>query len=104
MQKETIKQSKSYNWFKLRAGRITASKFKSACATSTEKPSLSLIKGICYPPKMLFKTKQLTYGLDHEEKARNDYQKYMGTTMHINISVTKTGLIIDLKNPIYKIL
>lgn len=37
-------------WFQQRSGRITASHFRRVCHTSLEKPSLSLIKTICYPP------------------------------------------------------
>ena len=46
---ETKAQSSSQVWFEQRAGRITASKFKSVCHTNPQKPSLSLVKTICYP-------------------------------------------------------
>ena len=39
-------QSNCRLWFRLRAGRITASRFKSACSTDPASPSLSLIMGI----------------------------------------------------------
>ncbi|KAJ8910241.1 hypothetical protein NQ315_002565 [Exocentrus adspersus] len=46
----TKDQSSSVEWFQQRKGRITASNFKSACRTNAAKPSLPLIKNICYPP------------------------------------------------------
>ena len=49
LEAETRKQSNSKLWFTHRAGRITASKLKSAVRTNQEKPSKSLIKSICYP-------------------------------------------------------
>lgn len=53
VEQETLKQSKYLLWFEFRAGRITASKFKSACRTKVENSSLSLIKNICYPDKFI---------------------------------------------------
>lgn len=45
----TRDQDQNNIWFKYRAGRITASKFKTACRAKLEKPPLSLKKGVCYP-------------------------------------------------------
>ena len=49
LEAETREQSNSKLWFTHRAGRITASKLKSAVRTNQEKSSKSLIKSICYP-------------------------------------------------------
>ena len=46
---ETRKQAKSNIWFAQRAGRITASKLKTALRTNPDNPSKSLVKSICYP-------------------------------------------------------
>ena len=43
----TCKQSKSREWFKYRAGRITASRFREVLHTDCHQPSLSLLKSIC---------------------------------------------------------
>ncbi|KAJ8910130.1 hypothetical protein NQ315_003501 [Exocentrus adspersus] len=51
VEKATRDQSQSSIWFMYRAGRITASNFKSALKARITKPPLSLIKGICYPQK-----------------------------------------------------
>ncbi len=49
----TRDQSKCKAWFRFRAGRITASKFKAALArTDYTQPSVSLVKRICYPQSL----------------------------------------------------
>ena len=48
-EKETKEQAKVKKWFLYRAGRVTASNFKSYRRKKVEAPSLSLIKRICYP-------------------------------------------------------
>ncbi len=40
---KTKQQVNSCLWFQMRAGRITASRFKSACRTNPAQPSISLI-------------------------------------------------------------
>lgn len=45
----THSQAKSSLWFRMRAGRITASNFKSVSHTDESSPSLSLIMSICHP-------------------------------------------------------
>ena len=46
---KTRAQSSSRLWFRMRAGRITASHFKSACHTNLARPSISLTMAICHP-------------------------------------------------------
>lgn len=46
---------------------------KSVCRTSTEIPSLSLLKKICHPERHKFSTPATTWGLDHEADAINSY-------------------------------
>lgn len=63
IEQNTRFQSKCSLWYKQRAGRITASNFKSCCRTHIEKPSLSLIKSICYPSgRYMFLHKSYTMG------------------------------------------
>lgn len=45
----THSQAKSSLWFRMRAGRITASNFKSVSHTDESSPSLSLKMSICHP-------------------------------------------------------
>ena len=51
IEEATRNQSKSFLWFDMRAGRITASKFHQACHTDPASPSISLIKDVCYESK-----------------------------------------------------
>ncbi|KAI4455373.1 atp-dependent dna helicase [Holotrichia oblita] len=59
IEQSTRNQSQNPNWFKQRAGRITASKFKAVSKTNKNSPSLSLIKSICYPTKFCLVQKLL---------------------------------------------
>ena len=54
LEKETRAQSKSKLWFRHRAGRVTASRFKSVLSTDLARPSQSLVKSICYPESYRF--------------------------------------------------
>lgn len=94
----TRSQHVSDNWYIQRAGRITASKFKAVCRTNKESPSLSLIKMICYPIKMLFRTKATEWGLEHEIVAVKKYIEYMEED-HQDFIVNDVGLIINPKWP-----
>lgn len=66
---ETRKQAQCKKWFQHRSGRITASKSKAAVSTSITKPSLSLIKQICYPESCKFSTQATRWGISHEKDA-----------------------------------
>ena len=52
----TRKQANSKLWFRYRAGRVTASRFKAATSTNVAQPSQSLVKAICYPKSQQFKS------------------------------------------------
>lgn len=86
----TRAQAKSNEWFNQRAGRITASKLKQVCRTSLSKPSLSLIKQICYPLKFQFKTKATEWGIRSETKALQAYEQEMRTA-HENVEIKTSG-------------
>ena len=60
----TRDQAHSKLWFRFKAGRVTASKFKTACHTDLTQPSLSLIKLICYPESCRFNNKATQWGCD----------------------------------------
>lgn len=85
-------QSKNSSWFNYRAGRITASKFKDVCRTSTDKPSLSLMKSICYPQACKFKNVATDWGLSNESIALSMYKNHVAG--HDEVSVVSCGLII----------
>lgn len=48
--------------------------------------------------KMLFQQKQIKYGIEHEEFARNEYKSHM-TDNHNNFKLTNTWFIIYTEHP-----
>nr|CAI5833843.1 unnamed protein product [Callosobruchus analis] len=77
---QSEQQAASEEWYNQRSGRVTASKFKQVCSTSVTKPSISLIKQICYPVKMSYKTKEMIhfnedFWLCHSAKALEFHKK-----------------------------
>ena len=77
----TRSQAHSKLWYVYRAGRITASNFKSAVHTNPSNPSTSLIKKICYPQSYKFKTEATQWGLDHEQLAIASFLEKMSLPM-----------------------
>ena len=71
---------------------------KAVCATNVTKPSVSLIKAICYPEAMLFKSAATTWGCDHEREARTAYLKDM-VTQHTHFEIRESGLVINPDYP-----
>lgn len=98
IQKLTVRQSETNFWFKLRAGRVTASNFKEVVKTSKTKPALSLIKKICYPLNHIFTTKATKYGVENEPIARDAYKKLMEKN-HTNFKIETCGLFISNNYP-----
>ncbi|XP_044766704.1 uncharacterized protein LOC123322756 [Coccinella septempunctata] len=91
---KTKGQKEQKEWWNQRAGRITASKLKLVCRTSVDKPSLSLIKQICYPLQSRFKSKYTEWGIRHEEDALAEYCNYQGLS-HEGFRVERVGLFIS---------
>lgn len=98
IEKSTRNQSENRNWYIQRAGRITASKFRAVCKTNKMKPSLSLIKSICYPTKILFCNKATLWGINHEHIAVGDYQRFMSEN-HDSFQVNEVGFVISKNWP-----
>ena len=73
VEENTRMQSSCKIWFQQRAGRITASRFRDILHTDFSQPSLSLIKGICYPAAHQFSSVPCQYGLTNEDTARSAY-------------------------------
>ena len=95
----TRSQSKSDTWYKFKSKRISGTTFELACNTSIGKPSNSLIKGVCYPTRMLFEPAQIKYGKTHESISRRAYANYMKEKNHTNLKVEETGFIVSLIHP-----
>ncbi|XP_066288919.1 uncharacterized protein [Branchiostoma lanceolatum] len=77
IEENTRLQSKSALWYKQRAGRITASNLKSACHTDPDKPSMSIIKKVCYPESQKFASDATDWGQCHEATGRDEYIEKM---------------------------
>ena len=95
---ETRAQSKSNLWFAYRAGRITASKMKSACHTDPSYPSQALIKAIVYPEAYKFNSKATLWGCRREKLARDFYSMQI-TRRHCTFEVNESGLFLNPKWP-----
>ena len=94
----TRDQSNSRLWFRMRAGRITASKFKSVCHTDPASPSLSLIMNVCHPNTVRFKTAAISWGCQHEKDA---LEQYANTSAHNDLCVSPSGLFISVEHPYF---
>ena len=94
----TCKQSHSQEWFKYRAGRITASRFRQVLHTNCDQPSLSLLKSICYPETHRFSTKATTWGCEHEKDALTAYKVQMSAS-HEDLNVTTCGFYVSTTHP-----
>ena len=93
---ETREQSNSKQWYRFRAGRITASNMKKVCVTNIEKPAMSTIKTICYPSITKFETKATQWGCKHESDAIAAYVKDH-ELKHEKFVVEKCGFVISTK-------
>ena len=93
---KTRDQANSRIWFHMRAGRITASKFKTACCTDPANPSKSLIMSVCYPELFRFKTEATKWGCRHEQLA---LEIYSNKTQHENMKLSKCGFFISTEYP-----
>ena len=98
VEKETRVQSNCKAWFRFRSGRVTASRIKSACRTNLEKPSVSLIKAVCYPEATRFSNAAPTWGIKNEAVAREAYLLTM-KEKHKNFELTLCGLVIHPDYP-----
>ncbi|KAJ8963022.1 hypothetical protein NQ317_006157, partial [Molorchus minor] len=98
VEKATRGQAQSSVWFQYRSGRITASTFKAVCRARVINPPLSLLKRICYPQKMIFSSKQTSYGMNNEKNALEEYKNEI-QKLHENISITNVGFYISSQHP-----
>lgn len=98
IEENTREQAATNVWYKQRAGRITASNFKSACHTNANHPSQSLIKKICYPESTKFTSAATNWGCKNEANARKAYIQKMHEC-HKDFSVCDSGLQINNQWP-----
>ena len=98
VEQNTREQSNSKTWFRQRAARITASRFKAAVRTDLTQPSQSLIKIICYPENHCFKTKATQWGCTHEQDALKAY-KLQEESHHRGFKLSSSGFLISTEYP-----
>ena len=77
---KTRGQSKCKLWCEQRAGLITASILRKVLHTDFSKPSVSLLKSICYPQAKKFFSQACEYGQQHEADALRVYSDDMKIT------------------------
>jgi len=77
---KTKGQSKCKIWYEQRAGRITASNLRKVLHTDFSKPSMSLLKTICYPHKLKIYSEACEYGQQHEADVLHVYSDNMKIT------------------------
>ncbi|KAK3884698.1 hypothetical protein Pcinc_011018 [Petrolisthes cinctipes] len=99
IEKSSRKQTKSRIWWQQRAGRVTASMLKKVLHTSPTNPAPSLIRAVCYPQDVMFKTPATRWGCEHEKDAVKAYiqdQKH-----HTQLTIAEGGFTVDLQNPFF---
>lgn len=94
----TQKQSDSKWWLTFRTGRITASIWKEVCSTSISKPSITILRRICYPDAVKFSSPSIRYGNKYEEVAVNALFRAVAD-LHGDITQEKSGLVISNEEP-----
>ncbi len=82
----------------MRAGRITASRFKAVCHTDPSNPSKSLNMSICHPELYRFKNAATRYGCEHEEIAKKMYTTRQAKSHH-KFEVKPSGFCISTDYP-----
>ena len=95
---KTRGQSKCKLWYEQRAGHITASVLQKVLHTDFSKPSVSLLKSICYPHATKFFSDACEYGQQHEADALHIYSNNMKIAHHL-FELQKSGLVLDTENP-----
>ena len=95
VEEKTRSQYHNHLWYRMRAGRITASKLKAVCHTDQAFPSESLVMSICHPELSKFKSITTTWCCEHERTARERY-RVLYESMHQAFSITECGLFINV--------
>ena len=98
VENKTRLQSNSRLWFHMRTGRITASRFKSACRTNPAQPSISLTMAICHPEMAKFKSSATSWGCEHEKTAISQYLR-KNLRKHHKFEVKECGFFINISHP-----
>ena len=84
--------------FTEQAVRITASNFKCAVQTNPNKPSISLVKKMCYPQQHAFANSATRWGCEHEVTAVDEFFNWFSLE-HDDTELLSCGLVINKKFP-----
>ena len=98
VEQKTRGQSKCKLWYEQRAGHITASVLRKVLHTDFSKPSVSLLKSICYPHATKSFSDACEYGQQHEADALRIFTDNMKITYPL-FELQKSGLVLDTENP-----
>lgn len=79
-------------------GRVTASNLKASVRTSSDKPSVSLVKKLCYPAANRFTSATTAWGCQHESDAAEEFLDSFALD-HVGITFEQTGLFINENYP-----
>lgn len=93
VEQRTRGQHQSPTWYRLRAGRITASVIHAVSTTSIENPAITTVRRVCYPNKTA-STQATQWGITHEDEARQAYIRNTAP-QHSNFRVEQCGLLIN---------
>ncbi len=70
---------------------------KAAVCTNITQPAKSLVKAICYPETTKYFSRATCYRCEHEQIAHDAYKK-KAISEHLNFSLSKSGLGLDVPN------
>ncbi|KAK3091881.1 hypothetical protein FSP39_023407 [Pinctada imbricata] len=96
--KLTVDQSESSEWYKYRHGRITSSIMHNACHYKGSDPDNYVVKQIMNTEQSSLSTPAVLYGKEREPLARSIYEK-MYMNEHKSSRVALSGLIINASYP-----
>lgn len=87
IERETVDQTNSTKWFKLRRNIITASNFGRIIALRPDTGCEGVLKNLLYSTNL--DTKALEYGREHEYQAKRDLE------LALDVKINDCGLFID---------
>ena len=93
----TREQHNCKQWYRFRAGRITASNMHAVFHTDANMPSMSILKSVCYVNAHTF-TAGMRWGCENEKNAFLVYKNYMEEN-HQNFFISKCGFYISVEEP-----
>ena len=88
----TRQQSEYDKWHDARRLRITGS--KCGCILLLKKRTVSLLQFCIYPKVIQYLPKPIAWGINNEDKARQEYVKVMGKDGHHGIEATQSGFVV----------